>query len=265
MKTSDKHNGYQVFKGSSDSLTLDTPLWRYMTFEKFCWLLETSQLHHARLDQFDDPFEGSVTKEYARLRSEETEPSQIVVNKFEPWVHKSLLFRTYAACWHASPHESDAQWRIYAGGGAGIAVVSTMTRLARAVDIRPHRHGLLGEVEYVDLETHDMCHRPFGTRIRPGFAKRKSFEHEKEVRGVIQMDLITDGSTIQLNDKLLERQRMELPVGISATVHLKELIQSIVVGPLAAPFIEQLVRVTAKRHDLDHVVRKSELNGQPIY
>jgi hypothetical protein len=236
-----------------------------MTFEKFCWLVENSQLYHSRLDRFEDPFEGCVTKEYARKRAAETEPDQIASNRFEPWVHRSLLYRSYAVCWHASLHESDAQWKIYAGGGAGIAVVSTIARLAKAVDIRPHPHGLLGEVEYVDLETHDMRRRPFGTYIRPGFAKRKSFEHEKEVRGVILLDLIADGPSIEMNEKYLERLRAEMPVGVAAKVDSKELIQSIVVGPLAAPFIEELVHTTAKRHGLNHLVKKSELGGQPIY
>src|SRR6266516_2749899 len=133
-----RNNRYQLFKGSSVSIAADAPLWRYMTFEKFCWLLETAKLYHARLDQFEDPFEGCVTKEYARMRAAETEPSQVVANQNEPWVHKSLLYRTYAACWHASTHESDAQWRIYANDSADIAVMSTIARLSKTVNINPH-------------------------------------------------------------------------------------------------------------------------------
>jgi len=52
---------YQIFRGSSDDITRQTSLWRYMTFEKFCWLVEKSALYHTRLDQLGDPFEGAVT------------------------------------------------------------------------------------------------------------------------------------------------------------------------------------------------------------
>ncbi|SRR6266568_5181702 len=265
MAAHSNSNRYQVFKGSSDSITLGTAVWRYMTFEKFFYLIETSKLHHARLDQLGDPFEGSVTSAYAHAREIEVNPAQISSNRFEPWIHKSLLFRTYATCWHASPDESDAQWKLYASGGAGVAIVSSLARLSEAVDIRPYRHGILGPVEYIDFENHDMRLRPFGTRIRPGFAKRKSFEHEKEVRGVILLDPVNHGQTLEVNEASLQRLRDERPVGILVRVNLKVLIQSIVISPLARPYVEELVRVITKRSSLYKLVRKSGLIGVPRY
>lgn len=261
----DKLNRYQLTKGSSDVINCDTPLWRYLTFKKFCWLLETSMLYHTRLDQFEDPFEGCVTNEYARRRAVEKDPIQSTINQFEPWRNKSLLYRTYAVCWHASSHESDAQWKIYGDKSAGVAVVSTMSRLNMAVDISPYRHGRLGPVEYIDLETHDMVLPPFGESIRPGFAKGKSFEHEHEVRGAILMDLIREGTTLEFNERFLVQLRSDMPLGIVAKADLNQLIGSIVIGPLAAPFVEELVHMTAKRHGFDHLVSKSKLAGKPIY
>jgi hypothetical protein len=125
--------------------------------------------------------------------------------------------------------------------------------------------GMLGQVEYIDFEQHDMRHRPFGTRMRPGFAKRKSFEHEREVRGIILTNLIVEGGSFTMNEAFLEKQRREQPMGISAKVDLQALIASIVVSPVAAPYIEELVRIVTKRHGLDHLVRKSELLKAPIY
>jgi hypothetical protein len=34
-------------------------LWRYLSFAKFASLLDASQLHFTRIDQFDDHFEGA--------------------------------------------------------------------------------------------------------------------------------------------------------------------------------------------------------------
>jgi hypothetical protein len=237
-----------------------------MTFEKFCWLVEKSTLYHARLDQFNDPFEGAVTNVYARLRDAgEIEP-YFSSKKYEPWIFKSLRFRQFATCWHASEHESDALWKLYASGGAGIAVVSTMERMYQSVDLTPHMHGILGQVEYADFDNHDM-RRDTGahTVIRPGHLKLKSFEYEREVRGIIIAEFIVDGTTHIMDDTSLERQRLQQPLGISAKVDLKGLIQSIVVSPTAKSYVEELVRIVAKRHGLDHLVCKSDLLKTPVY
>jgi hypothetical protein len=260
-----KPGHYQMFAGSSESITPKSVLWRYMTFEKFCWLVETSKLYHPRLDQFNDPFEGAVTDAYARLRDAGAVEPYFSLKECEPLTFRLLRFRSYATCWHASEHESDAQWQLYASGGAGIAIVSTMERLNQSVDFLPHVHGILGQVEYVDFEHHDMRLRPFGTVISPGHLKRKSFEHEREVRGIILPELLVDEPRFTLDDAFLAKMEAKMPRGIEAKVSLTELIQAIVISPVAAPFVEELVRVVTKRHGLDHLLRKSHLRGTPSY
>ena len=221
-------------------------------------------LYHARLDQLGDQFEGAVTEVYARQRDAgEIEPD-FSERQLEPWIFKSLRFREFATCWHASEYESDALWKLYASGGAGVAVVSTMGRLERSVDLAPYR-GILGQVEYVDFESHDMRHRPFGTVMRPGHLKRRSFEHEREVRGLVLTNLIKDGATLTMDDRCLERQRAEQPLGIGAKVDLAGLIESIVISPMATSYVEELVDIIAKRHGLDHLVRKSDLLRAPVF
>jgi hypothetical protein len=258
-----KAGRYQLFKGSSNEISRHSRLWRYMTFEKFCWLIETSQLYHARLDKFDDPFEGAVTHAYARLRDTGAIEPYFSLKEFEPKIIRLLRFHNYAACWHASEHESDAQWRLYASGGAGIALVSTMERMRNSVEFSPHPSGILGQVEYVDFETHDMARRPSGTFIRPGHLKRKSFEHEKEVRGIIianieDRELIVDDACLKIAAKM--------PIGINARVNLGELIEAIVISPVAAKWTEELVMKVTERHGLSGLVRKSSLcGGTPSY
>jgi hypothetical protein len=263
MKDEIRSGRYQPFGGSSKDITSKTLLWRYVTFEKFCWMVETSKLFHTRLDQFNDAFEGAVTYEYARLRDSGAIKSFIGRKELEPWTLKTLRLRSDATCWHASECESDAQWQLYATGGAGIADISTMERLVKAVDFTPHSSGILGQVEYVDFETHNMLHKPFPTFMRPGFLKRRSFEHEREVRGVVFMEFGSEQET--LDDAFVEWMRLNKPRGIEANVNLSDLVQAIVISPMAAPYVYELVRIITKRHGLDHLVRKSSLCGLPVY
>jgi hypothetical protein len=263
LRPEDHAYRYQLFAGSSRDLTTKTSLWRYMTFEKFCWLVEKSRLYHTRLDQFDDPFESAVTWRYAHERDTLNLKFGENYRKGTRWMAKSGRFTHFATCWHASEYESDAQWRIYAPGGAGIAIVSTMERMRRSVDLHPYVHGIMGQVEYIDFETHDMRLRDL--HMRAGFVKRKSFEHEREVRGMILADLIVDGPTFMCNEESLEEQRLRQPLGVNAMVDLPGLIQSIVISPTAATYVEELVRIVTKRHGLDHLVRKSELLKSPVY
>jgi len=256
---------YQLFKGSSTSINRQTPVWRYMNFEKFSWLLETSKLYHTRLDQFRDPFEGAVTNYYAQIRDSGKIEPYFNQKEQEPLTFKSLRVCQFATCWHASEHESDAQWQLYAAGGGGIAIVSDMERIQKAVDLTPYRSGILGEVEYVDFETHDMIRDRSPTVIRPGHLKRKSFEHEKEVRGIIIKELIVEGGKFNLDDAFIEKQRVQQPLGISTKVDLKELIVSIVIGPIASKLIEELVNILTERHGLNHLVRKSKLLNNPVF
>lgn len=265
LRPEDHAYRYQLFGGSSRDLTSKTPLWRYMTFEKFCWLVEKSRLYHTRLDQFDDPFESTVTWRYARERDTLNLKFGENVREGARWMAKSGRFTHFATCWHASEYESDAQWKIYAPGGAGIAIVSTMERMRRSVDLHPYRTGIMGQVEYIDFETHDMRHRALPSSMRPGFVKRKSFEHEREVRGMIWADLIVDGPTLMCNEESLEEQRLRQPLGVNAAVDLAGLIESIVISPAAATYVEELVRIVTKRHGLEHLVRNSELLKSPIY
>jgi hypothetical protein len=236
-----------------------------MTFEKFYWLLETSKLYHTRLDQFHDPFEGAVTNAYARMRDAGEIKPHFSLKEFEPWNFKLGRLSQYATCWHASEHESDALWQLYAPGGAGIAIVSSMGRIEKSVDLTSYSYGRLGEVEYVDFETHDMWRDESPTVIRPGHLKRKSFEYEKEVRGIVATNLITDGGKFTLDESFLEKQRKEQPKGIAPNVDLKTLLQSIVISPLAAEFVEELVIKTSERQGLGHLVTKSKLLGNPAY
>src|SRR6266436_337837 len=95
---------YQRFDSTNHPILSDTKLWRYLTLEKFAWLLEKSKLYHTRLDLLGDPFEGSVTKPYVRKRDAGQLPKHLHTDfpEHEPILHKRWLYSRFVTCWHAS-------------------------------------------------------------------------------------------------------------------------------------------------------------------
>lgn len=261
---------YQLFSSTDHPIGHDTRLWRYLTLEKFLWLLETSQLYHPRLDCLGDPFEGSVTKKYAQMRAAGELPRHLqgrppeFAEKMEPTIFKRLMYTRFATCWYASTVESAAMWKLYSTEHAGVAVITTPELLQASVDVTQFYHAILAPVEYLDFETDDMTF-PLGKSAQTGLLKRKSFEHEREVRGLVHLkDEPEDPCTI-LSPERVESLKTKLPRGVNAPVDLKRLVQAIYISPLAQPFFAELVRISANRRGLGDRVRRSALCGEPVY
>lgn len=130
----------------------DTVLWRYMDLAKFMLLLDKRSLWFARLDQFEDPLEGTFTDaELEHLRSLDSAnprlPSLISGGYIQGT--KQMRGTAYVNCWRAGQTESMAMWDLYGKGGAVIAVKTTVASLKDAISASPLRT-FLGEVTYVD-------------------------------------------------------------------------------------------------------------------
>lgn len=256
---------YQTFSSATNRVTGETLLWRYLTFEEFIWMIENSGLHHIRLDRLEDRFEGSVTKFYAENRGSEHPPTRDVIRSTEPFFNRRSLFRSYVNCWHSSEYESAAMWKVYSRQNAGVAIVSTLSRLQESVLLPPETEfGLLGPVEYLDFEKHSMMGLT-GCQVRPGFAKQKSFEFEREVRCLICINPDQGEKTISMSEEYLEQVKMRTPLGVIAKVDMKKLINRIYTSPLSPPWFNEIVQSAAGRAGLGNVVVKSGLNDDPIY
>lgn len=180
---------YHGFDPPEDSTI---PLWRYMDFTKFVSLLESQTLFFCRTDLLGDPWEGSLTKAEAEKRlAWETSTKRRVLHSTSHSKIRSEVTNSIASCWHMNEYESMAMWRLYLTGSEGVAVQSTYQRL---IDSFPQFDGEskgrnedntekellihVGVVHYVDYEATN----PIG--FRRELRKRKSFEHEREIRAV---------------------------------------------------------------------------------
>jgi hypothetical protein len=243
----------------------DSSLWRYMDLAKFVSLLRDRSINFARADVLGDSWEGakgarinktiwdahylSFLQEMIRNppegyqceKSDEEVAAEANRLLEQLAVTGSLdLRRTYVSCWHENEIESEALWRLYCPPPtAGIAIRTTFADLKRAFDNDVSIQ--TGRVKYVDFRTQ------FAGVNDAIFRKRKSLQHEQEVRAVIRQ-YPGDEST------RLTRQ-VELPA----------LVKEVIVSPFSPPWLESIVSDLLKRYEAPIPIRTSELLSQPFF
>lgn len=143
-----------------------------------------------------------------------------------------------------------------------IAIVSTFQRLKESLKphVNPH-HGepKLGLVNYVD---YDVEHIVENVHLSEYFFKRKSFEHEAELRAVIQEFPLKQipGSSSSHYDTNVQPLS-----GKSLSIDLMKLIKIVRVAPSAPDWFYYLVKNIVKKYDLVCDVHRSRLDDKPVY
>jgi hypothetical protein len=239
-------------------------VWRYMDFPKFVAMLAHGALHFCRVAQFDDPFEGSYTAstiaEEARWLTEIANRPDMKPSETAQFMHilssmpnRRKWDRENGAainCWHANEHESAAMWALYLSTKEGIAVQSTFERLCNSFE-KAQFPVFVGMVNYIDYEKDSF---PLGNTFQPFLHKRKSFEHEKEVRAIISHTVtVPDGSPTPP----VEPQNVE--------INLETLIEHVHISPQAPEWFHQVVTTTITRFGYSFVIKHSDLAKDPLY
>lgn len=272
----------------------NVPVWRFMDFAKFAHLLFTSSIYFARADRLGDPFEGVLPPQTLRalepsLRRIYLEGGNAPANVQQilhggpdfPGLgmleHTKRMYKlqrewTYVSCWHANPAESAAMWRLYTQSQDAIAIRSTYARLGNALP----SEAILGVVQYVDF---DDARVDFTNLFLPFVIKRKSFEHEREVRAVMQeVPLVSiDGEKAALltgtkaphgrdsSDKWHIEWRPNEKAGMGVSIEPTALIEEVYVAPSATDWFLELVRHMVDKSGVGAPVRRSSLESQPVW
>jgi hypothetical protein len=157
-----------------------------------------------------------------------------------------LRKRTFVNCWHMNEHEPASMWAQYVRQGVGVALRSTVGRLMDAVECAP-REVRLSEVIYIDYESQRP---PDDYPLARFIHKRKSFEHERELRAVLDAD-----------PKIGWRDVTAMVVGVD----LATLITELRISPGAPLWFGSLVHSLALRFALEWPTRRSTLDDRPLY
>ncbi len=248
---------------TTGKLPFETPedpnirIWRYLDFTKFVSMLESNALWFCRVDLIGDPYEGSTPKAEAvfwkRICTER--PEQV-----DTADHNKRFFReaarfsrlhTYVNCWHMNEFESAAMWQLYSKDNASIAIQSSFARLR---DNLPGHVGM-GLIKYIDYEAEIV---PHGNIINYCMHKRRSFEHERELRALIWALEV---------DKVTKKPMWPTTAntsGILVNVELENLVQTIVLAPNCLPWFEELVRSLIERYGLKLEIKRSAMENEPL-
>lgn len=256
---------YFWMKDPFESPKPEDKLWRYMDIAKFISLLSTESLYFSPADTFDDPFEGAkgiLEKEdtwndfyleffrHAIKKAPGVSTEDLSEEKVERTAHRLLNELTLngmsdrksicISCWHCNDFESEAMWKLYSVNVTNaVAIETTYQRLYEALGDDPYID--IGKVKYIDYRKQFS-----GIGCGAFWYKRKSFEHEREVRALIRNHK-NDGK------------------GVSHPINLHTLIENIYVSPYAPEWFADVVRDIVKKYNLNKSVCYSSIKDQPFY
>ena len=238
-----KHPEFQV------PANKNTKIWRYLSFTKLFSLVATKTLFFSRAVTLADTFEGS----YSKSSFESWPVSNIPEEKQKEYalIHKHSRELTYINSWHMSEYESEAMWKLFSKNEEeGIALQSTLKRLNECFTNYPE-DVYIGQVDYIDYQSH---HIPGDKLFRPFLHKRKSFEHEKEVRAIISKF-----------SKEGKKQKRVYDSGVYVPIALDVLIEKVYISPISSKWFHDLVHSVLDKYKTPKKVVQSNLNEGPIY
>jgi len=252
-------------------------IWRYMDLAKFLSVLDKSALYFARLDQLSnvDPFEGYYTsmnlqfeerkfedmpqawKVEKGIKDEKMFQSILDSLKRTREVVKQLRKLTFVSSWHVQEHESAAMWILYLKSQDGIAIQSTYQSFIDSLKDYQNFNVSSGMINYIDYNKEAI---PMLNALLPYLYKRKSFEHERELRAIIWTP--QDGKN-DLTDP--NKNKFKNVFGIYVPVNIDVLIGRVYIAPTSPSWMVELIEAIVKRFGLNKQVVHSSLSEVPIY
>jgi hypothetical protein len=230
-----------------------------MSFTKLVSLLESRCLFFSRADKLGDPFEGSWPRINISARFEipdnipnEGQARFLGAMKNLSGILGQMPRHIALSCWHMNEYESAAMWKLYIESNEGVAVQSTFRRLRESLIDDEQIH--LGVVNYIDYQTEGIDARNLMT---PFMYKRKSYEHEREVRALIMK--------IPVNERGADLSAEGITNGLSIRVDMSILVERIFVAPYCPAWFEELVRSVIAKYSYAFDVVHSILDQQPLF
>jgi len=239
-------------------------IWRYIDFTQFISLLEKESLWFSSIDQFIDPYEGTippkVEKEFAKLQGENIEEIKDINQNNSSAILSGLgayKYFTYANCWHINTTESAGMWEMYREAGKEIAIKSSIESIQDAIK-NDNQEIEYGMVEYRDFD--DIEEYPLKNGMGQSFYKRDSFGHENEFRAVfIDSDQMVSGELENSIQATMKKAKNGQYLGVD----IEMLIDSIWISPTADSWLSDLVETISDTYNFDIKIEDSQIVQEP--
>jgi hypothetical protein len=246
-------------------------IWRYMELAKFASLLQTRRLYLPNPISFDDKLEG--THPEAQLAHQKA-ISDMLFQKYQVPTRTEGEFLSnlrqqrwarewmYVSCWHRNEGESAAMWGLYAKSSDALAITTNIETLAKCLGEgvpSPLNSGktlpvYIGNVTYIDRQTDLIDPGPGSNLFNLIMHKRKSYEHERELRVVIPEEIH------EVDPLTAERSRR----GISLTVDLNLLIKDVYVAPTSSKMFVEVVQCLLNSAGVFRQPIRSDLESEAL-
>lgn len=248
-----------------------------MCFSKFISLLDKKALYFCRSDKLEDKLEGTHSKKSINNENEILEiisrdidagspslPKEIINSikqhdKTATFIRRNIRKFSFINCWCISEHESAAMWKLYLKNEEGVAIKSTVNQLREVLKAYQKLPAYIGQVQYVDFKSFSFS-MPLEPQIFPFFFKRKSFEHEKELRVLISV-VPKKGNNLDLS--LLKETPKE--PGLCFPTNLDTLINKVVVPETSKEWFKELVQSVLSKYGVNKEVEGSTLSIEPAF
>lgn len=256
-----------------------TNLWRYVDFTQFISVIEHECLWFTNMDEFDDPYEGivplkNIEGHIENIRNRLNVSKDMAIGVYEIVLpHFKLDSTLYVNSWHANEYESAALWSQYLESGQGVAIKTDTRKLRNALsqddwDVEigfdssiSSEQVIIGEIDYIDYQNDDI---PDGD-ISLGYHKRRSFEHENEVRISFEAPIVDNSGMLMYNILALNWISDNLRHGAYVPIELDILVDEIYVAPTSKQWHYDLIKQILDTHSIDCSVRQSEIDSSPAY
>lgn len=266
----------KTFKNISND-EIDKPVWRYLTLFKFMSMMTYQALWFPKLNILQDQFEGTLPP---LTRKKMDAGHQIL--KQNPIFNTPDLHRqidemserkvqdgrelTVVNCWFMGEEESKLMWDTYAPDSTGVAIRSSVKKLASCIALNPE-YSILAKVRYVDFNTYEMKSMYEANQTdETACLKNLKYAYEREVR-VITLNLKTHQCVNMDGTPMTDAQRSEKGMsnfenpGLYIVINIDEIFDSITLAPGASKEFEMLIKRIIQLCKLNVPVLRSAFQG----
>lgn len=221
---------------TSDNLTDDTKLYRYVNLSHFISFVETKKTYLTNINNWEDTWEIPKNKIPTEINGKIESPL---------W---SIFDDMFGQCWSLEG-SSDALWRIYSQHKEGL-LLQTSVKKIKLMESNI-KFGMLAPVIYYDnlMETFNQIEKIKGPKsvFKDAFLKRNAFKHEKEVR------LVT------LNDERCLEKKIKNCTHLEIELNPIEFLEGITIDPRASDWYVDSIKKYCKRAGFSIIPKKSNL------